>query len=200
MDKDERELFLTRRLVAVRKGSIWTHYKRHHDDEFFDRVEFALVPRYKMSDLSGDEWRVSAVARYFCKDVVVIERGYTKMEHAIVHAPWVFRTAFEEPGTYDEDAFSKLQKELWDGTLCLQPGCSAKATKVYQLLAEYSREGFKSPLEGDERYVVLRAFCDQHATRGDCGLEDADANYKAWVDPESKVSEALKTVDPFGER
>ena len=26
--------------------------------------------------------------------------------------------------------------------------------------------------------VEYRAFCDQHKMRGDCGLDDADANYE----------------------
>lgn len=195
---ERRDLFLTRRLVAVRKGykGSWVHYKRHHDDEFFDRIEIEVVPRYKTSDLSGDEWRVSTVARYFSKGVVVIERGYSKLEHAVTHAPWLMKTAFEEEG-YDEEKFEKLLDDLHDGKICLQPGCSAPATKVYELLAEYSNEGFKHVRE-EGSFTLLRAFCDKHAERGDCGLEDADANYRPWSDTTTKA--ATKVVDPFGER
>lgn len=194
---ERRDLFLTRRLVAVRKGKDWVHYKRHRDDEFFDRIEIEIVPRYKTSDLSGDEWRVSAVARYLSKGVVVIERGYGKLEHAVAHAPWLMKTAFED-GDYDQEKFEKLLDDLHDGKICLQPGCAAPAVKVYQLLAEYSNEGFKSVRE-DGSFTLLRAFCDKHAVRGDCGLEDADANYRPWPDTTTK-SAATKIVDPFGER
>lgn len=194
MDSQERrELFHTRRLLAVRKGSTWVHYKRHHDDEFFDRIEFEIVPRYKMSDLSGDEWRVSAVARYISKGVVVIERSYSTLQYAITHAPWMMRTAFEDDG-YDREKFEKLLDDLHAGKLCLQPGCSAPATKVYRLLAEYSREGFK--YDGYEDRQILRAFCDDHAERGDCGLEDADTNYVVQT---TKAAEpATEPVSPFG--
>lgn len=38
-------------------------YRRHHDDEVIDRVSIDCVPRFKVSGLSGDEWRVSYVLR-----------------------------------------------------------------------------------------------------------------------------------------
>ncbi|KKL50531.1 hypothetical protein LCGC14_2304540, partial [marine sediment metagenome] len=35
------------------------------DDEGVDQIVIDTVPRYKMSGLSGDEWRVSGRVRFF---------------------------------------------------------------------------------------------------------------------------------------
>ncbi len=53
------------------------HYLKHEDDEWFDEVRFEMVdspvlrlivvPRFKTSDLSGDEWRVSAKTQVMCE-------------------------------------------------------------------------------------------------------------------------------------
>lgn len=68
-------------------------YKRHSGDEWFDEIRFetaegsllriATVPRYKTSDLSGDEWRTSArvqVARG--KAWSDLDTGYQNLEAA----------------------------------------------------------------------------------------------------------------------
>ena len=61
------------RLTETLKTSVGKRIKwplrRHHDDWYHDRVEVTagevsllavIVPRYKTSGLSGDEWRVSS--------------------------------------------------------------------------------------------------------------------------------------------
>lgn len=48
--------------------------RRHHDDDYWDRIDVSaegaslrvyIVPRYKTSGMSGDEWRISAVLDVF---------------------------------------------------------------------------------------------------------------------------------------
>lgn len=59
--------------AGTNKGGLIMRYKRHHDDEWFDEIRLIMGsdpilriitrPRYKTSDLSGDEWRTSAVVQ-----------------------------------------------------------------------------------------------------------------------------------------
>jgi hypothetical protein len=57
--------------------------KLHHDDEGVDRIEIDIVPRFKTSDLSGDQWRVSARLRAYRKGELVGEQSYHNMETAV---------------------------------------------------------------------------------------------------------------------
>jgi hypothetical protein len=67
--------------------------RRHRDDDYCDRIEVnagdvallaTIVPRYKTSHLSGDEWRVSArlqvaVGSTAADSRMVLERGFGRM-------------------------------------------------------------------------------------------------------------------------
>ena len=57
--------------------------------------------------------------------------------------------------------------------LCAQPGCANPHTSVYRLKHTYCHQGHK----GDPFKDMFRGFCDDHAERGDCALDDANANY-----------------------
>jgi len=159
------------------------HFKRHHDDEIIDKVEIAVVPRYKTSGLSGDEWRTSMRLRLWRKGHLLVERSYHGLKDAVAALPWVLRTWAEATDPYygkDEDArwLAFLKEENW---LCHQVGCSEPATRVYKLKELFSERGEK--LDADEHtgggYVV--GFCEKHALRGDCGREDADRNYEQFI-------------------
>ena len=45
------------------------------DAQAFDEVRITTVPRYKMSGLSGDEWRISGKIQLLRKGKVVAEKG-----------------------------------------------------------------------------------------------------------------------------
>ena len=76
------------------------------------------------------------------------------------------------------------------------------ATRTYVMKKLYDRSCSFSKENGSEyesQRLEAREFCDDHGQRGDCGLDDANANYvcvrgKDWngaeVDPE-KVSESV---------
>jgi len=166
-----------RDVAGVPKGA-WASWKYHKDFEFVDEVLVKTVPRYKMSELSGDEWRVSGLLQFYCKGMLVYEDGFRNVATAITAAPWMLKTFGEQRDRSLLDA--AIDKVL--GDLCFQPGCAEPAEYVYQIKTEYSREGF-TPRE-ETKLVLLRAFCERHSTRGDCGLEDADANYVVLESPE----------------
>lgn len=59
--------------------------RRHRDDDYIDQIDIAaldihllayIVPRYKTSGLSGDEWRISAAVELFNNDDLIFETSY----------------------------------------------------------------------------------------------------------------------------
>lgn len=151
---------------ASRVGSLGRpHYKPLPEDEGVDRIEITVEPRYKQSGLSGDEWRVGARVSFFKKGRKVGEEWYGSLSTA----------AHFLPG--DMHRLPEISNEaLWgyDGSQCMQPSCANPTTVQYRLKQEFSARG-EGPLPGG--LECLRAFCDEHRLRGDCGLEDADRNY-----------------------
>lgn len=130
----------------------------------FDEIRIRTVPRYKTSGLSGDEWRISAVTEFWRKGRKVYEVGRGNIEYAcrLLDADYIKAT---------EGALGFFAGE---GDVCDQEGCADPATVTYRLKARYCREGHKSEPLG----IQIRRFCDKHKKRGDCGLDDADANYE----------------------
>lgn len=51
---------------------------RLDDDEFYDEIRITTVPRFKTSELSGDEWRVSTHVVVLRKGRVVAEKSWSK--------------------------------------------------------------------------------------------------------------------------
>jgi len=58
-------------------------YKALEDDEGIDHIELTVVPRYKTSGMSGDEWRVSTEVKFFRKGVLLWGRSFSRLEWAI---------------------------------------------------------------------------------------------------------------------
>ncbi len=133
------------------------------DAQAFDRIEIVTVPRYKMSDLSGDEWRISAEIIFYRKGVEIHRTGCRNVESACNLMGWFHASAVGDGKGYFAG----------EGDLCDQEGCDDKATVRADLKAGYCRDGHKHELN----WPTYRLFCDEHKTRGDCGLEDADRNY-----------------------
>lgn len=197
---------------------------RHHDDEYWDEIELCeaftqariqIVPRYKMSEFSGDEWRVSA-------EIVLAGRGRPKRERfsslrwamaglqEMVFAELPIQDILLGPATLTVKRKSiqlvqfrgksignvlfglelKIVRanetgEAWfsltdnqEREHCCQVGCSAAPTRLYRmkkvLVAPDGAAGLRDFTPWEGRY---RWFCERHALRGDCGLEDRDDNY-----------------------
>ena len=134
------------------------------DAQAFDEVKIFTVPRYKESGLSGDEWRISATIQFLRNGILRHERTFHDVESCLKFASAEHAKAIDEGKAYfaGEDDF------------CDQEGCHQKATIFYKLKKRYCRSGHESETLGTE----IRAFCDRHKTRGDCGLDDADRNYE----------------------
>ena len=157
------------------KGLNRPYYTRHRDDEIIDEVSFRVVPRYKTSGLSGDEWRVSTVVDLKRKGEILYSRSYHSMSDAAAHLPWLLRTWIEILDKEGNDRWGERIRK--DDRTCHQPGCPESSTITYRLKKEFSREGFEKDLT-DNYCEIRRSFCEKHKVRGDCGLEDSDKNYE----------------------
>lgn len=140
-------------------------HKVHSDDEGIDRIEIQMVPRYKTSGLSGDEWRVSAFIRLFRKGKMVYEQQHGALKDAAAFLPHLLNTVFDH-----------VEGPLWGDTgKCDQVSCPEEGKNKRYLKKQYSSHGEGPLLESF--FNKFRRFCDKHLRRGDCGLEDADINY-----------------------
>jgi len=143
------------------------------DGQPFDEVRIRTVPRFKTSDLSGDEWRISATIEFWRKGRKIDESADLRdVETAIdfLKAKW------------HEACGNGLGHFAGIDDLCDQEGCSETATVTYKVKHRYCNEPDlhqpPSPagiMKGD---IVIRKFCALHRKRGDSGFDDSDANYE----------------------
>lgn len=86
--------------------------------------------------------------------------------------------------------------------LCCQPGCREPHVSVYRLLNRFCYAGHKSNATSSIKTQdgithvsnSVRGFCQKHLRRGDCGLDDADANYVLVSGPGPKGNEPDPSV------
>jgi hypothetical protein len=187
------------------KSKIEPRAVRHPKDPFIDRAQITTVERYKTSGVSGDEWRFSYRVDLYRKEKLVAWSCFGSMEFAAVKLLEALHLGFAELEmeerweTIDWKKVPDLEK------VCCHPGCAQPPTRVYVLKRTYSRNCSLSEEAKSLRYPKgrrtrpARYFCDRHGQRGDCGLDDGNANYiciegKDWteapVDPD-KVREAV---------
>lgn len=144
-------------------------YKRHDHDEWYDEIRISVKPRYKTSGMSSDEWRVSALVEVFRKGVLLKERSFSKMHYAADFLPAMLHEMADEGFSGSHEQFERL---------CAQPGCKQDGVVEYRIIDQfYPTSGDKMP-KRDYLGEYHRRFCEEHAKRGDCGLEDADSNYE----------------------
>lgn len=133
------------------------------DAQAFDKIVIETVPRWKESEMSGSEWRISAKTSFFRKGKLIAEERCRDVEVAtyLVGAKHIM-LCDEAKGFF-----------AGEENICDQEGCENIATKVFQKKYDYSRDGNKSK----EPSTAYRLFCERHSQRGDCGLDDSDSNY-----------------------
>lgn len=140
------------------------------DSQFVDEIRIVTVPRYKESEMSGDEWRISARIDFYRKGVVVGSKGARDVAMAARFVDYYLMTGREN---------GEIDVPSTIGDVCDQEGCCELWTTRLALKQRYGQDGkaVAAPkwMEGVTEY---RAFCDRHKVRGDCGLDDADANYE----------------------
>lgn len=62
-------------------------YLRHDDDEWIDEVRIVTVPRWKESELSGDEWRFSTRIELYRKGHLLARSGSGRLRNAVAILP-----------------------------------------------------------------------------------------------------------------
>jgi hypothetical protein len=167
-------------------------HKRHPDSGWYDRVELDIVPRYKTSGMSGDEWRTSVRLRWFFKGLQVGEEYFGRdIELALGYVPHVLAVA-SDGGASNEWLEHEKKK-------CDQPGCAEDAVARFKLKRETAKDGsYLDPAE-TEHHESYRKFCKRHLRRGDCGREDADANYEPMdgIGPDGSTN-VIESPSAFG--
>jgi hypothetical protein len=138
------------------------------DAQPFDEVRITTIPRFKESELSGSEWRISAKVELLRNGVVMVDETYRDVETAARFLPSVIASAGD-----DGKAFFG-----GEGDVCDQEGCKETATVTYLKKHDYCDAGHKS----QPTHPTIRRFCERHKVRGDCGLDDADSNYTPIVE------------------
>jgi hypothetical protein len=137
------------------------------DAQGFDEIRLVTIPRYKESELSGDEWRISIKAEFYRKGKLIHEIGCgSNMNHATALLYWHYCRALDDGKGYF----------VGEDDICDQEGCSDPATVTYQKKKRWCSQCGES--QEIEDAIVIRKFCGRHKERGDCGLDDADDNYE----------------------
>lgn len=159
-------------------------YRPLHDSEGYDEVLIRVVPRFKTSELSGDEWRISAVVTVKRKGIIVYERAFGKMEQAAQYLSWVTGVEMTEMGPpRKRGLFGHYPDE------CAQPSCTNPPLNHYRIKKLFTAQG-EGPLPESDYFEYRRAFCVGHSKRGDSDREDNDENY------ELVEGSGAKRVDP----
>ena len=156
------------------------HHKRLGDFESFDEIRLYVVPRFKQSELSGDEWRQHVQIDFMFKGEKVAEASYSRMQDAIgfLYSDWI---KFQEP-------IPKRIIEIEHAGKCDQPSCREDAIARFWIGRLFGRQGETlDPAEAVPAWSKsYRQFCAFHAGRGDSDREDNDENYTRSTEQESK--------------
>ena len=131
----------------------------------FDEIRIVTVPRYKESELSGDEWRISAEIQFWRKGKIRHRKSYRDIQTACGFL-------YAAHGSACDDGHAYFAGE---GNLCDQEGCYAEATDRLNIKINHCD---RCGVDSRNQFLNYRLFCDDHKRRGDCGIDDADRNYE----------------------
>lgn len=161
---------------------------------FFDDVGLALIPRVLEGAIQERGWSGlfdsadgDATIEVYRRGVLCNGRRFSNLIAATMNVAWWARV-YGEQSEFDASA----SRTIYTG-YCAQPGCPEKAEVVYQLKKEFDSWGRE--IEELSIGPARRCFCLKHARRGDCGLEDADANYLVISAPDGFDQQTCR-VDP----
>lgn len=137
------------------------------DAQAFDEIRITTVPRFKESELSGDEWRISALVQFFRKGELKDEKTYVDTKTAAIFLGVDYINS--------EHAYYGAQ-----GPTCDQEGCAEEATVKLEIV----ESGCEFCGQGKELYGMrqYRQFCERHKNRGDSSLDDSSQCYKKLED------------------
>lgn len=138
------------------------------DRQFYDEIHIRTEPRYKMSSMSGNEWRFCAVVEFRYKGRTFHTFNAGNVREAMHELPYVIR----------ENAFIDAADKLDTADLCDQEGCSQPWTKIFKMKVRHACVcGQESYAASNAYSSAVRRFCAEHATRGNSPYEDGDRNY-----------------------
>lgn len=143
-------------------------HRRLPNFEAFDRITLEVVPRFKTSGMSGDEWRTSISIRFFFKGEEVAEAGARSMESALL---LLGRYWIEHQEPIPTRVIEIEERK------CSQPGCSADAVARLGVGRLTADDGSWLDQSEQSPFRYFRRFCARHLRRGDCSREDCDENY-----------------------
>lgn len=133
------------------------------DAQPFDEIRIKTIPRFKESELSGDEWRISSEIHFFRNGVRFrVVGGYSNVESAVKALGWEWMRACNKAACYAGEA-----------EFCDQEGCSEKALVAFKKKADYCNQGHRNDTNGSN----VRMFCFAHSARGDSCHDDSQSNY-----------------------
>lgn len=147
------------------------------DAQAFDEIRITTVPRFKESELSGDEWRISAKTEFMRNGVVVHETGARNVETAVRLLDYHFLEACDHGKGYFAG----------EGDICDQEGCANPATVSLEQIVEGC--GRCGTTKAPEHSRPFRKFCNRHKERGNSSLDDMDESYKDLPTRDSGVKE-----------
>lgn len=154
------------------RSQLW--HLRVRDFEWFDRVTMEVVPRYKTSGMSGDEWRQHGEVVCTFKGFEVLRFGARDMTAAMAMLPG---KAIARGDEGVDNGFIARERAT-----CDQPSCQNEPVVWLKPKRLTARDGSYLDM-ADQHLQHYRQFCSTHKTRGDCAREDADENYETIPDP-----------------
>lgn len=134
------------------------------DAQPFDKIVIETIPRFKDSELSGSEWRISAQVTFFRKGREVHSFGASNVQYA----------AYLLGARHIEACDDAKGYFAGEGIYCDQEGCAELATWTHKKKFSYIKG---TAQKNDYQSPEFRMFCDKHHYRGDCGIDDSDSNY-----------------------
>lgn len=148
-------------------------YALRPDAQPFDEIRIRVIPRFKESELSGSEWRISMLMEFYRKgEIKHTSSCGGKMEYAA----GLLYARLTEAQDNGKGYFAG------DGIHCDQEGCNEKAVYLMRLKKRYCVGGGNCGQEKKENFhffsVDHRCFCERHKHRGNSDLEDNDNNYE----------------------
>lgn len=153
------------------------NYKPLHDDRhYFDEIHIRTIPRFKESELSGDEWRVSARIELMKKGETVFDTSFSNIDYCARWLPF---------GLVSDAWFADSMTREIGKHYCDQPGCNETAISILRIITHYNAQGELASYQPD---YMHRKFCHNHLQRGNADMEDRDSNYE-WVEGEKPPEE-----------
>ncbi|MCK4501106.1 hypothetical protein KAU11_11465 [Candidatus Babeliales bacterium] len=142
----------------------------------FDEVRMFIKPRFKMSVVSGNEWRtrIHVICKHKGNEVLSFTEG-TMREATKKLKIEINRMEQVDPELY-----------LGKGSSCDQEGCANLADYIYKVKKKFDQNHTETDANEGLDHIVVRHFCERHSVRGNYSNQsDNDNNYLVIQSPPS---------------